>query len=783
MLLDPTSRTGPFAWFILLLLVSVSLSARAQSADVVVDDDGAAATGAPVDCDASGTSNVYTSLTDAVNAANTDASLTSIYLCPGTYGPDEEVVIESNLQIQGAGTGQVTVEATPQGAEETAIRIADGLLLGGIEVRDFRLVHSSAASSNAATIVVGADVDGVEISGLIVERQGALSNTSSAFRLSGTNITVSGSDVSGGPIGFFGDSEHNYTIENNTLRGAGDEAIWIVDGNEVSIVDNTIEATADGDPTDDYIGIAVYNVATSLDLRRNDVRGITRAPILLGAGIFLFDPGTGSTVPVTTADQVQQIVLANNTLGPVTYVTASDALTLKDEAGNVSSAGNNVHVVRRTITLPPMVGGSSAYDNAALEVATSGNVIWLSDGSTYDETVMLASDLGFASPGTSTIDAVEVNDGLVLGTPSGSIRIGSTLTVGLNSEIDGTPILLGDQATLSDGGLAAGRVQAQRTVAAGASSSFGEIGLTLTSNGSTGPGVVTVTRIDGEPVTKGVGSISRIYDITAENETGLDVDLNLEYDDGSNGGDDELASSSATSAADLGVFQSVDDGASWFEESNVDRDLSNNIVSTFGLSSLGQFTLAESGGELPVELAQFRARADGKAAVLTWTTTGETDNTGFYVQQQTEHGYDRLSFVEGAGTTTESRSYRFRVEDLGVGNHTFRLKQVDTDGTATYSTERDVTIGLDTAFRVSPVAPNPVSKQGMIEITVRSPQRVTVDLFDALGRRIRTLHDDAIQVNHPERVVVRCGALASGHYFVQVRGEAFQTTRRVVVLR
>lgn len=781
-----TRLTQPLAWLSVVFLLFLAPEAHAQSADVVVDDDGQAASGATVDCDATGTANVYASLTDAVNAANNDNALSSIYVCPGTYGPDEDVVIQSNLQIEGAGADQVTVQSTPQGSAETAIQIVDGLGLSGIEIRDFRLVHSSSSSSNAATLFVGADVDGVEISGLTMQRDGSLANTASAIRLDGTNVEVSGCDISGGPIGFFGDSSHNYTIENNTLRGAGNESIWIVDGSEISVVDNTIEATADGDAQDDFTSIAIYNPTTSLDFRGNDVREITRTPVVLGAGIPVIDPDTGSPVSLTTTTHLQEIILANNTLGPVTYVSESDATTLRSEAGNASPTASNVFGLRRSIKVSAdEVGGSSAYDRSAFNVAsqTDGDVIWLADGATYDETITLASDLGFASTGTATVEAIDVGDGLVLGTPTGSVQVASSLAVGLNSEIDGTPVVLGDQATLTDGGLSAGSIQATRTVGASGSSTFGDIGATLTANGSVSPGEVTVTRTDGEPVTKGVGSISRVYDITAVTNTGLDVDLDLEYDDGSSDGDDELATSSVTDASQLSIFQTVDDGTTWFETSNVNIDVSNNVASTGSLSDLGQFTLAESGGALPVDLAQFRAAADGQTAILTWTTTSETNNAGFHIQQKTDTGYTRIGFVEGAGTTDGSTAYRFRVEDLTVGDHTFRLEQVDVDGTATHSENRLVTVGLEGAYRVSEVAPNPLSGQGSIEITVRSAQRVTVDLFDALGRRIRTISDGEMRANDPKRLVVRPSGLASGHYFVRVRGEAFQTTRRVVLVR
>lgn len=186
---------------------------------------------------------------------------------------------------------------------------------------------------------------------------------------------------------------------------------------------------------------------------------------------------------------------------------------------------------------------------------------------------------------------------------------------------------------------------------------------------------------------------------------------------------------------------------------------------------------------LPVELTTFNGQADGQAAVLSWTTASETNNAGFNVQQQTEGGsYETVEFVEGAGTTDTPQSYQTRVDDLSYGAHTFRVEQVDTDGTATPSEPVDVEVRLQDAMAVTPMAPNPVRGQGTARVTVRETQPVQVHLYDALGRRVRTLYDGELQGQQPETLQVEASTLASGTYFLRVQGEdATQTTRFVVV--
>ena len=46
---------------------------------------------------------------------------------------------------------------------------------------------------------------------------------------------------------------------------------------------------------------------------------------------------------------------------------------------------------------------------------------------------------------------------------------------------------------------------------------------------------------------------------------------------------------------------------------------------------------------------------------------------------------DKIGFVAGSGTTTESRSYSFVDNSLPVGSYSYRLKQIDYDGTFEYS--------------------------------------------------------------------------------------------------
>ena len=189
-------------------------------------------------------------------------------------------------------------------------------------------------------------------------------------------------------------------------------------------------------------------------------------------------------------------------------------------------------------------------------------------------------------------------------------------------------------------------------------------------------------------------------------------------------------------------------------------------------------------GTVPVELSAFDAVADGRAVVLSWATSSETNNAGFDVEVSTAgQAWRQLAFVDGYGTTSEAQSYRFRAEGLAAGTYRFRLRQVDLDGQATIAAETEVAIGVEGAFEVSAVGPNPMRDAAALTVSVAQAQAVRVSLYDVLGRLVATPFDGALEAGTSARVALDASALAPGLYVVRVAGETFAETQRVTVAR
>jgi uncharacterized small protein (DUF1192 family) len=191
-------------------------------------------------------------------------------------------------------------------------------------------------------------------------------------------------------------------------------------------------------------------------------------------------------------------------------------------------------------------------------------------------------------------------------------------------------------------------------------------------------------------------------------------------------------------------------------------------------------------GVLPVEMASFDARVDDGAVQLSWQTASETNNAEFRVQrrraQGSESAWTTVGSVEGSGTTSQAQSYRFTDPDLPYEADalTYRLKQVDTDGTAHLSKTVTVERGVQ-ELELLGTYPNPARQQATVRYALPDKQEATIRLYDVLGRQVRTVVSGEQEGRHQRTLDV--GALPSGVYFLRLRAGGQTRTQKFTVTR
>ncbi|WP_151087102.1 RCC1 domain-containing protein [Hymenobacter baengnokdamensis] len=145
---------------------------------------------------------------------------------------------------------------------------------------------------------------------------------------------------------------------------------------------------------------------------------------------------------------------------------------------------------------------------------------------------------------------------------------------------------------------------------------------------------------------------------------------------------------------------------------------------------------------LPVVLTAFTATAAGPAAVrLAWATASEKSSDFFEVERSPDGtSFARIGTLAAAGSSSSPHHYELLDAALpaGAGTAYYRLRQVDIDGTLSYSPVRVVTLAAQAGLALYP---NPATAPGA---TLRGALPGTVVMmYDALGRLVASAPADA----------------------------------------
>lgn len=90
---------------------------------------------------------------------------------------------------------------------------------------------------------------------------------------------------------------------------------------------------------------------------------------------------------------------------------------------------------------------------------------------------------------------------------------------------------------------------------------------------------------------------------------------------------------------------------------------------------------------------------------------------------------------------------------------------------------------MPSGYLLEPVYPNPFNPSATVGFAVARTQRAEVALYDALGRKVRTLFAGTLQANTRFETQVDGSGLPSGLYLIRFSGDGFSTTRRATLLK
>lgn len=245
------------------------------------------------------------------------------------------------------------------------------------------------------------------------------------------------------------------------------------------------------------------------------------------------------------------------------------------------------------------------------------------------------------------------------------------------------------------------------------------------------------------------------------------------------------------------IIKTKNGGDSWFQQLMTDAGYTKiyfvDELTGWLVGYGGSILHTINGGEVPVELISFTAVNTTNNVLLRWSTVTETNNKGFDIERSfNEEEWKAIRFELGNGTTTEIKTYSFEDKNLPAGRYSYRLKQIDFDGSFEYSDIVEVEISTPSKFELFQNYPNPFNPTTKIKFTIPfgdSPLLggargglVTLKIYDVLGYEVATIFNEKKEAGSYE-VEFIAEKLSSGIFFYQLRAGSFVETKKMLLLR
>ena len=465
-------------------------------------------------------------------------------------------------------------------------------------------------------------------------------------------------------------------------------------------------------------------------------------------------------------------VVEISTDGGATWVDLGGAMVQNGYVGALSTAYSNP------------LGGRNAFTGDSFQYVLTRVNLSAFAGEDVVIRFRLGTDVSVGDVGWSVDDVWFLRGGRVTGT--GTVQSDIVITAAGQEP---------RQATVS-GQVAASQLFVGKPVSGNGAVSFdgpgGDTGVDIVFDGFSGSATIGVTRIDRpapdpdgilEPERPGA---SWLIEPTATTAFGFGPATEVRI---------ALGTVPALVVSDpyaITGYKRPGDGSGPFEPLATSYDAGTNELVLSGFTSFSEFTFAGEAGALPVELASFDYRLAGRSVLLSWTTASETSNAGFDVEiasvppgaaPESAAAFRSLGFVDGAGTTSDARHYTFETGALTAGDYRVRLRQVDLDGTATYSPVLEISLAAPAALALEAPVPNPSREAAQLGFTVPRSGPAAVAVYDVLGREVARLFEGRAEAGSRYVATFDAGAQAPGIYVVRLTHGGTSRTQRITVTR
>jgi photosystem II stability/assembly factor-like uncharacterized protein len=244
------------------------------------------------------------------------------------------------------------------------------------------------------------------------------------------------------------------------------------------------------------------------------------------------------------------------------------------------------------------------------------------------------------------------------------------------------------------------------------------------------------------------------------------------------------------------VMITSDGGETWIDQTKIiarelkavsiisSSEASAVQASAVAVGSNGAIIRCNSIGIIPVDLLSLKIQVSSNSAEIKWNTLTETNNWGFEIERKFEdYGWSNRGFVKGNGSTTQLQEYSFSEELYKSGKYSYRLKQIDLNGSYKYSETVDLNFILVPAdHSLSQNYPNPFNPSTTIKYSLPAQGKVKIIIYNALGREITKIADEEKPAGEYE-IKWNASSYPSGVYFLRMQAGEFSETRKLILMK
>ncbi|CAN5436066.1 hypothetical protein BH10BAC5_BH10BAC5_23770 [soil metagenome] len=205
-----------------------------------------------------------------------------------------------------------------------------------------------------------------------------------------------------------------------------------------------------------------------------------------------------------------------------------------------------------------------------------------------------------------------------------------------------------------------------------------------------------------------------------------------------------------------------------FENAGLQIITNDPSKSTFNVSLLND-------APLPVELSSFTSTVEKRNVKLKWVTSTEHNNRGFDIEVKPSTSNSSLiwlkkGFVTGAGNSEVPQEYSYSENNLITGKYSYRLKQIDVNGSYKYFyLGNEIIIDIPQTFYLDQNYPNPFNPVTKISFGLPVESNVNIKIYNIQGREVFDYSDKKPAGYYS--LNFNASSLSSGIYFYKLEAE------------